>query len=94
MLHDEEVYPSSDVFDPSRYLRADGTLNPDAPDPAEIMFGFGRRICPGRYFAIEQVWLVIAQVLAVYNIEKAVDDAGKVIEPEWGYTSGLARYVS
>ena len=51
------------------------------------------RICPGRWLAIDTVWITIASVLAVYNIRKAVDEDGNPIEPTTEYTTGLIRYV-
>ena len=31
---------------------------------------FGRRICPGRHMAYSIVWITVASLLRVYNIEK------------------------
>ena len=91
MLHDENKYPQPERFYPERYLREDGTLNPAAPDPAEAAFGFGRRICPGRHLARASVWMSVASVLATFDIQKAVDEAGNTIEPRIEYTAGLIR---
>ncbi|KAF7789967.1 hypothetical protein EIP86_000915 [Pleurotus ostreatoroseus] len=92
MLHDEDKYPQPERFYPERYLREDGTLNPAAPDPAEAAFGFGRRICPGRHLARASVWMSVASVLATFDIQKAVDEAGNAIEPRIEYTAGLISY--
>ncbi|TCD66094.1 hypothetical protein EIP91_001852 [Steccherinum ochraceum] len=49
MLHDSErVYPNHDDFDPTRHI-VEGSKDA-APDPARAVFGFGRWICPGRFF--------------------------------------------
>ena len=42
MMHDPKVYPNPERFEPERYLK-NGVLNPEAPNPADIVFGFGRR---------------------------------------------------
>ncbi|KAK0446297.1 cytochrome P450 [Armillaria borealis] len=48
ILHDEKDYPNPLVFDPERFMSAEGK----EPQPEPIAaFGFGRRICPGRYLA-------------------------------------------
>lgn len=46
MSRDEARYPNVEQFMPERFLNVEGTLTDD--DPAEFIFGFGRRICPGR----------------------------------------------
>ncbi|KAI0189210.1 putative cytochrome P450 oxidoreductase [Xylaria flabelliformis] len=74
--HDPAVYPNPSEFDPSRYLGPD-----PAPDPTTHIFGYGRRICPGRYLADTSTWLTIAQSLAVFNISKGLDESGIEIEP-------------
>ncbi len=51
------------------------------------------RICPGRHFAVDSLQMSIASILAVFNIDKARDDRGQVMEPEIEYISGFTRYV-
>ncbi len=92
MLNDVSVYGENpDVFNPDRFLK-DGEINPDIPHPEEA-FGFGRRICPGQDMAEASMWMTIASILTVFNITKAVDDKGNVVEPSGEFTSGLLRYV-
>ena len=93
ILHDENTYPKPDVFDPTRYLMSDGSLNKDAPRPEDTAFGFGRRRCPGRHLATESMWTVISHILATLKIEKARDASGKILEPSGEYSSGLIRYA-
>ncbi|GJE96464.1 cytochrome P450 [Phanerochaete sordida] len=80
ILHDEERYPDPEAFKPERFLTAEGTLDPSVPDPSQA-FGFGRRICPGRYFAQIALFLYISHMLAAFSIEKPVDEMGNVVEP-------------
>ncbi|EKM55877.1 uncharacterized protein PHACADRAFT_209389 [Phanerochaete carnosa HHB-10118-sp] len=88
ILHDEETYPDPYSFNPKRFLSADGTLRDDVPLPTET-FGYGRRICPGRYFAMDTLFLVVSSLLAVFNIEKAVDENGQVIEIREEFTQHI-----
>ncbi|KAF8191472.1 cytochrome P450 [Mycena galopus ATCC 62051] len=87
ILHDEAMYPDPYSFKPERYL-LDGKLNPAVTDP-DIVFGFGRRICPGRHMATSSVWLSIARILATFDITKAVGEDGQIIEPTYEYFAGL-----
>ncbi|EKM55881.1 uncharacterized protein PHACADRAFT_256813 [Phanerochaete carnosa HHB-10118-sp] len=85
ILHDEETYPDSYSFNPTRFLSAAGTLRDDVPFPGEV-FGYGRRICPGRYFAVDTLFLAIAHILAVFTVERAVDQDGDIIEVKEDFT--------
>jgi len=91
IMHDKERYQDPDTFDPSRFVNHEGKLRKDVPDPTEV-FGFGRRVCPGRYFALDFVWLAMANLVAVFSIEKPVDELGNVIEPSGEYMTGLFSF--
>lgn len=87
ITHDKEDYPDPLEFKPERFLK-NGKLNPDVREPTAV-FGFGRRICPGRHIAISCLYLTIATVLSVFRLEKAVDEHGRVITPSREYISSL-----
>jgi hypothetical protein len=83
-LHDPQIYSNPASFDPERYLEPR-----NEPDPATEAFGYGRRICPGRFLADESLFLTISRLLAVFDITKAVDENGKEIDPKIKVTPGL-----
>ena len=86
-MRDERTCPHPEVFNPTRYLDTEGRLRES--DPSDAAFGFGRRICPGRYFAVDTIWVAMVHILATFDIEKARDKTGKVIEPSGECTFGL-----
>ncbi|KAJ7777025.1 cytochrome P450, partial [Mycena metata] len=86
LLHDEDMYPDPHCFNPERFM-LDGKLNPAIRDP-EAAFGFGRRICPGRHMATSSLWIAIAFILSTFDIGKATDDNGNVVEPSYEYFPG------
>lgn len=84
ILHDENVYPRPMEFSPERFLN--GT---NEPDPRDHIFGYGKRMCPGRNLAEGTLWLGIASILAAFNITPELDKAGVPILPDAEYTSGV-----
>lgn len=90
ILHDENRYADADTFNPSRFLTSKGELDQHVPDPIEA-FGYARRVCPGRHFAADSLWLTSASILAAFVIEKPIDELGNVIEPNAEYTPGVFR---
>lgn len=87
MGHNETKYPKPHEFIPERFLSDDDTLNSD--DVENIAYGFGRRICVGRYFADTSVWSVIAKILATFTFEKARDENGVEIPVEPRFSNGI-----
>ncbi|KAG9218358.1 hypothetical protein CCMSSC00406_0007271 [Pleurotus cornucopiae] len=90
ILRDETVFSEPGEFIPSRFLK-DGQIDPSLKDYFMTAFGFGRRICPGRYFAMDNLWLNMASILSVYTIGKAVDEDGQEIDITPEYTTNLNR---
>lgn len=84
LLHDPDVYADPDAFCPDRYL---APRNEPSPDP--MAFGSGRRICPGRAFAHSMVFITVAQILAVFDIGKAIDVDGQQMGTKPEGTPGI-----
>ncbi|RPD57314.1 cytochrome P450 [Lentinus tigrinus ALCF2SS1-7] len=74
ICHDPERYPDPMTYNPERFLREDGTFDCSTNDPSRFVFGFGRRVCPGKYFSEDSSWLMIAQFLATFNITAATGE--------------------
>ncbi|EKM54963.1 uncharacterized protein PHACADRAFT_194992 [Phanerochaete carnosa HHB-10118-sp] len=86
ILHDPDVYPNPEIFNPECFLRTGSAggieLNPGVRDPDVATFGFGRRTCPGRHLAYDALRLAIASVLATRTISRAKGADGREIVPK------------
>lgn len=67
-------------------------MDSEAAHQVDAIFGFGRRVCPGKAFAEANVWLLMVNVVATMNIEKSVDEMGKQITPNPEYIGSFVRY--
>jgi hypothetical protein len=90
ILHDDRLFPDPFTFKPERFIGPD--VDPRVHPAVDYAFGFGRRVCPGRWMAHAFVFVVVASVLSAFRIEKAVRD-GRVIEPTGAYTPGILACV-
>ncbi|KAF9244242.1 cytochrome P450 [Melanogaster broomeanus] len=88
MLRDPETYPEPNSFKPERFFK-DGKLD-DEPSTSNIGYGFGRRICPGRYTADASIWAGLVTFLSTMTISKALDAEGREIEVDPKFTTGAA----
>lgn len=83
---DENEYPDAHTFNPERYLG-------DKPQrsPQDWVFGFGRRVCPGRLMAEESVFIVCATALATLHISRKMID-GVAVPIDLTQSAGLASH--
>jgi hypothetical protein len=75
--HDPSVYSDPHKFDPERFLAPR-----NEPTPWWTVFGFGRRVCPGRHIAEAALFINMASLVGFFDFSKAVDEQGNVIEPK------------
>ena len=88
ITRNEEVYPAPEVFDPDRFFRPSSQ---QVHEHVEAVWGFERRVYPGRTFAEASLWLCMANFIATMDIEKAVDGDGSVITPVAEFITGAIR---
>ncbi|GLB38280.1 putative cytochrome p450 [Lyophyllum shimeji] len=91
MTWDEDVYADPFSFDPTRF--SPKPIGRGEPLPGGT-WGFGRRICPGRYFADASLWIAMATMLHTLHMSKDVDNDGKEITPQVTFTTSLASRPS
>ena len=77
ILHDPELYPEPEAFNPDHFLNEDGNFRDDPI--ISLAFGAGRRICYGRHFVDATLFVVTASVLSLFNVTKAKDNNGNEI---------------
>jgi len=75
ICQDPAEYANPHIFDPTRFLG-----DKQERDPFSIIFGFGRRICPGQPFAEAAIFLYIAALLSTFKISQ--DKASSPIDRE------------
>ena len=77
IFHDPEAYPEPDKFKPERFINEDGTVRDDPM--LSLVFGVGKRICPGRHLVEATLFIVASSILSVFNVTKAKDENGNEI---------------
>ncbi|KAA1470685.1 cytochrome P450 [Dentipellis sp. KUC8613] len=80
---DPEVYGAdAEHFNPARHLDSSGRAAPgpvDTKEEGHVTYGFGPRICVGRHFANNTLFINIAMMLWALNIEQGIDDKGHLL---------------
>jgi cytochrome P450 len=77
VYQDPALFPDSSTFDGFRFskLRKDGTASDNArnqfvtTNEQSLMFGYGRHACPGRFFAANEIKMILARLLLDYDIQ-------------------------
>ncbi|KIJ18483.1 hypothetical protein PAXINDRAFT_128630 [Paxillus involutus ATCC 200175] len=87
MLHDKETYPDPEVFNPERFL-GDNVQ----PDPRNVCFGWGRRVCPGHHLADASIFISVAMSLATLDISRHVEDGIEVV-PKHEVINGIVCHL-
>ncbi|TFK73293.1 cytochrome P450 [Pluteus cervinus] len=92
MTRNEEIYPDPESFKPERFLNPDGTLN---SDDRYLTFGFGRRVCPGQYLALDSIWLATAQTLASLTLSNpvSIETGNELTAHKTDFVEGLGVWI-
>ncbi|KAF5391170.1 hypothetical protein D9757_002998 [Collybiopsis confluens] len=85
ILHNPDTFPDPMTFNPDRFLSKD----PAVMDPVNVAFGYGRRICPGRFMAEGQLWISISCILSAFEIKPGANEDGRDVKTEPAFASGM-----
>ncbi|KAG8833075.1 hypothetical protein FRC20_007746, partial [Serendipita sp. 405] len=88
MCRDPRVFSAPDEYVPERWLPE---YNPECsrlPDIYDIVFGFGRRICPGQFLADRVGFTFAAAILKTYDI---LPLEGETLPEEFTYKDAITR---
>lgn len=88
IMHDPEVFDRPFEFRPERFLDENGKVDPGVIDADYAAFGFGRRICPGRGFSNDALFLMTACILSTFIVEEPKDDTGRPIPIDFKLENG------
>ncbi|KAJ3888640.1 cytochrome P450 [Lentinula edodes] len=91
MHHDDAFYEDPETFKPFRFsdkreMEGEGIKHQMVGiDPSFGTFGGGRHMCPGRFFAVNEIKALIGHILVTYDIKFEGD--GGYPEPDWNGAS-------
>ena len=81
------LFPNAEEFNPDRYMNLQEETK-RRMDPRQFVFGFGRRICPGKHLAESSIWILIACILATLDVTPPKGEREKV-----EYLNPIFRYA-
>jgi cytochrome P450 len=92
---DSEYYPSSSNFDGfrSQKLRASGKAADIArnqfvtTNETNLGFGYGKHACPGRFFAANEIKMILARLVLEYDIKMPGESKERHAQIEMGRQS-------
>jgi cytochrome P450 len=78
---DPNLYPDPETFDPHRFANLRSSATPDVigyknreqyqfvtVTKENMSFGYGRHACPGRFFAANEIKLILARIILRYDL--------------------------
>ncbi|KAH8826955.1 cytochrome P450 [Flagelloscypha sp. PMI_526] len=82
---DESIFKDSASFNPDRYSKGHGPDGEGEPDLTRWLFGFGRRACPGKDYALAVITINVMNFLWAFNAVPVTGANGQPEVPEVKY---------
>ncbi|XP_041462577.1 cytochrome P450 2U1-like [Lytechinus variegatus] len=86
VLHDPNVFPEPQKFNPSRYLDDQGQLKTSLVERARSQFGIGRRHCVGSDMAMMERFILVSNLTHRFNARAPQGPDSVSLEPRSGLT--------
>ncbi|KAG8157310.1 hypothetical protein KVR01_012694 [Diaporthe batatas] len=83
-LWDEENWKNADRFDGYRFLRmremsgGENQWQLATPSQGHLAFGYGKHACPGRFFAAQELKIILCHILLEYDLKMAPGETARV----------------
>ncbi|PVF96201.1 cytochrome P450 [Serendipita vermifera] len=88
MARDPRIWDEPDTYKPERWLKEYNPKADSLPSIYDIVFGFGRRLCPGQFLADRVGFIFAAAVLKTYDI---LPIEGETLPKEFVYQDAVTR---
>ncbi|PSN69539.1 cytochrome P450 [Corynespora cassiicola Philippines] len=89
MMRDPAVFPDGNAFKPERFLNV---TDPRLQTYKFGVFGFGRRICPGMYVALQSLYIAMARMLWAFEVLPVIENGKPYIPDADDFSYGLVSY--
>ncbi|KAK7676963.1 hypothetical protein QCA50_020081 [Cerrena zonata] len=89
ITRDPKLFPNPESVDPTRYLTPEGKELADIVN--SNLFGWGRRLCPGKEMSEGSIFIAVTMILATFTIARPRDDSGQVYEPRVRWSPAFIR---
>ncbi|KAI0092998.1 cytochrome P450 [Irpex rosettiformis] len=88
---EQSKFHDAKLFKPQRFLpKPEGS---GEVLPPSLFWGWGRRVCAGRYLAEGSLFTAVSRILAVFTISPLKDAKGHLIQPEIKFITNTSRHT-